>query len=286
MDSSNVSVTSKILKYGSYYVAYEAQYCGKKCMAKKKDVENNTSKKLLKREWKFLIHLSHPCIVQHLAMVNNLKSPVLLMEKMWKSLTEFLTNRQSHNVKISILRDAARGLHYIHDKGIIHSDLNGDNILLTENVSAKLADFGRANFCQQHMKYLPENLHHLPPEIFEPYSKAAYSTNVDVFSFGCVIIHTFTQERPIPDLDKYVETSEGGKYEKRSEVERRSVCIKKFKKDVNAIKFYDILLKCLQDNPDCRPTVATLLSLLEEKLAMNLSNFFKFGMFNMVATYV
>ena len=255
-------------------------------MAKKEDVENNISKKLLKREWKFLIHLNHPCIVQHLAMLNDLKSPVLLMEKIWMSLTEFLTNRQSHHVKISILRDAARGLYYIHGKGIIHSDLNGDNILLSENVSAKLADFGRANFCQQHIKYLPENLHHLPPEIFEPYSKVTYSTNVDVFSFGCVVIHTFTQERPIPDFDKYVETSEGGKYEKYSEVERRSVCIKKFKRDVNAIKFYDILLKCLQDNPDCRPTIATLLSLLNEQLAMNLTNFFKFGMFNMVAMYV
>ena len=251
-------------------------------MAKKEDIENNTSKKLLKREWKFLIHLNHQCIVHHLAMVNNQKSPILLMEKMWMSLTEFLTNKRLHHVKISILHDAARGLHYIHDKGIIHSDLNGDNILLTENVTAKLADFGRANFCEHHMKHLPETLHHLPSEILEPYSKANYSTKVDVFSFGCVIIHTLTQERPIPDLDKYVETPEDGKYKKHSEVERRLVCIKKIKKDVNATKFYDIVLKCLHDNPDYRPTVAALLSLLDEQLAMKLTYFFKFGMFDMV----
>ena len=259
-------------------MSYEAQYCGKKCVAKKEDVENNISKKLLKQEGKFLHHLNHPCVVQHLAMLNDLNPLVLLMEKMSMTLTEFLTSKRSHHVKISILHDTARGLHYIHDKGIIHSDLNGDNILLTENVTAKLADFGRANFCQQHMKYLPETLHHLPPEIFEPYSRANCSTKVDVFSFGCVIIHTFTQERPIPDLDKYVETSEGGKYKKHSEVERRLVCIKKIKKDVNAIKFYNILLKCLQDNPDHRPTVATLLSLLDKKQAINFANFFKFGM--------
>ena len=276
-------MTSIILKYGSYYLSYEAQYCGKKCVAKKEDVENNVSKKLLKRECKFLLHLNHPCVVEHLAMLNDQKSPVLLMEKMSMSLTEFLTSKQSHHVKISILHDAARGLQYIHNKGIIHSDLNGDNILLTENVTAKLADFGRANFCQQHMKYLPETLHHLPPEIFEPCSMANYSTKVDVFSFGCVIIHTFTQERPIPDLDKYVETSEGGKYKKHSEVERRLVCIKKINKDVNTKKFYEIILKCLQDNPDHRPTVATLLSFLDERLATNLTNFFKFGKFYMLS---
>ena len=262
-------------------MSYEAQYCGKKCVAKKEDVENNISKKLLKREGKFLRHLNHPCVVQHLAMLNDLNPPVLLMEEMSMSLTEFLTSKRSHHVKISILHDTARGLHYIHDKGIIHSDLNGDNILLTENVTAKLADFGRANFCQQHMKYLPEASHHLPPEIFESYSKVNCSTKVDVFSFGCVIIHTFTQERPIPDLDKYVETSEGGKYKRHSEVESRLVCIKKIKKDVNAIKFYNIILKCLQDNPDHRPTAATLLSLLDdERLAINFTKFFKFGMFN------
>ena len=251
-------------------------------MAKTRDSKNKFSKKLLKREQKFLVHLNHPHITQQLAMLDNPKSPVLLMEEMLMSLTEFLSNKHSHHVKISILCDAAYGLHYLHEKGIIHCDLNGDNILLTKNNTAKLADFGRATFCQQSIvkHYLPENLDHMPPEIFEPYSKASYSTKVDVFSFGCVIIHTFTQQRPIPDFDKYVETSEVGRYKRHSEVERRSVCLRKFKNNCKSMKLHDIILKCLQDNPEYRPTAATLLSLLEKQLATNLPSSFKFGMFN------
>ena len=270
-----------MLKYGSYYCGYEAQYCGKQCMAKKEHLNIDISKKLLKRERKILVHLNHPCIVQHLAMYDSLESPILLMERMCMSLSElFLTDKKLHCNKISILQDTAFGLHYIHEKGIIHCDLTADNIMLTENMKAKLIDFGRATFCQQNIKHLPESLDHLPPEVFKPYSKASFSTKVDVFSFGCVIIHTYTQEHPIPDFGKYIETSEVGKYKIYSEAERRSVCLKKFKNNCNSRKLYMITLKCLQDHPDNRPTAAALCSLLEKQLATDAPDSFKFGKFN------
>ena len=190
------------------------------------------------------------------------------------SLTEFLTNKQ-----ISILHDAVCGLHHIHEENIVHCDLTGDNILLTENFTAKLADFGRAIRGQQiSLKYLPKNLDHMPPEIIELYSKASRSTKVDVFSFGCVIIHTFIEECPVPDFDKLVETSVVGRFIKHSEVERRSICLKKFKNNCNSTKLHDIVLQSLHDNPDCRPTAATLLSLLENQLATIIPDTFKYGM--------
>ena len=122
----------------------------------------------------------------------------------------------------------------------------------------------------------------MPPEIiYEPYSKASYSTKVDLFSFGCIIIHTFTQECPIPDFEKYVETSEVGKYKKHSEIERRSVCLKKFRNSCKSVELHDVTLKCLQDNPDNRPTAAVLSSVLEKQPAMSstVPYSFKFGMF-------
>ena len=255
-------------------------YCGKQYIAKKEHSQNNFSKKLMKHEWKLLAHLNHPHITEQLAMFDKSKSTlVLLMEQMWMSLSEFLTNKHSHHDKISILRDAACGLLYIHEKDIVHCDLTADSILLTENLTAKLADFGRATRRQQiFLKYLPENLDHMPPELIEPYSKASLSTKVDVFSFGCVIIHTFIEECPIPDFDKLVETSEVGRYKKHSEVERRSICLKKFKNNCNSTKLHNVVSKCLQDNPDCRPTAATLLSLLKSQLAI-VHNSLKYGMF-------
>ena len=202
----NIIVTNNILINTSYYVGYEAQYCGKQCLAKKEHTKSNISKTLLKQECQFLASLKHPCVVQLLTIPDDPEIPVLLLERMWMSLTEFLTNRRSHHDKVKILHDVACGLHYIHSEGVIHCDLNGDNILLTENIAAKLANFGRATFHQQKINYLPENFNNMPPEIFEPFSTVGCSSKVDVFSFGCVMIHTFTQEPPIPDCDKYVKT--------------------------------------------------------------------------------
>ena len=282
LDTNGVSISNEILKHGSYYVGYDAQYCGKPYIAKREHLNNEISKMLLKQESNLLIHLNHPCIVQQLAMLDNLKSSVLLMERMHMSLTEFLTSKHSYHDKISILYDAASGLQYIHEKGIIHCDLTADNILLNEKNTAKLADFGRAILCQQNTIFLPETLDHLPPEIFEPYSKARYSTKVDIFSFGCVIIHTVTHDRPIPDFDKYIETSEVGKYIKHSEVERRPFSLKNFKSNCNSAKLHIITLKCLEDHPGHRPTAATVCSTLHKQLAISLPVSFKFGMFNLI----
>ena len=263
----SVIVTNNILINTSYYVGYEAQYCGKQCLAKKEHPKNDISKTLLKRECQFLASFKHPCVIQLLTIPDDPEIPVLLVERMWMSLTEFLTNRRSHHDKVKILHDVACGLHYIHSEGVIHCDLTSDNILLTENITAKLANFGRATYCQQKINYLPENFNNMPPELFEPYSTVGCSSKVDVFSFGCVMIHTFTQEPPIPDCDKYVEICNIGVYKKYSEVERRSVCLKKLKTTINAMKLHDHVLGCLQDDPDCRPTAATLLSVLERYLA-------------------
>ena len=251
------------------------------CMAKKEHPKNDISRTLLKQEWHFLASLKQSCVVQLLTKPDDPEIPVLLVERMWMSLTEFLTNRRSHYDKVKILHDVACGLHYIHSEGVIHCNLTSDNILLTENITAKLANFGRATFCQQKINYLPENFNNMPPEVFESCSRVGCSSKVDVFSFGCVMIHTFTQEPPIPDCDKYVETYTVGVYKKYSEIERRSTCLKKFKNIIGVILLHDIVLRCLQDNPDCRPTAVALLSVLERQLAefecVTVSS--KFGMY-------
>ena len=252
-------------------------------MAKVIDPSKYGSAMIFKQEKEFLqvVHLDHPCIVQFLTALDKPK-PLLLMERMWMNLTEFLDNqKQLDDHKNSILCSAACGMQYIHEKNIIHCDLTADSIWLTENMKAKLSDFGRATFSEQNIiRYSPENSDHMPPEIFECYSKINYSTKVDVFSFGCVIIHTFTHERPTPDFDKYVGTSEIGKYIKHSEISRRSVCLRKFKNDINSIKLYNIVITCLHDSPDHRPTAAVLLSSLEGQITLNVTNTFKFGMLN------
>jgi serine/threonine protein kinase len=44
--------------------------------------------------------------------------------------------------KISLMLQIARGVTYLHVRGTIHRDLKPDNVLITEDWTAKVADFG------------------------------------------------------------------------------------------------------------------------------------------------
>lgn len=44
--------------------------------------------------------------------------------------------------------DAAEGLEYLHDREVLHQDIKSLNILVTDDYTAKLADFGLSNKLQ------------------------------------------------------------------------------------------------------------------------------------------
>ena len=243
---------------------YAAQYHGKECAAKIAYSKSDNNLQMFLKECKLMVTLRYPCVIQLVGIFfkkDDPTSPVILMERMCLSLTEFLANKRSFQDKLTILHDIACGLCYIHSKNIIHCDLTGKNILLTNNFHAKIADFGQAVIYDPNSKESlptnPGNVHHMPPEASQ--HNPTYSTKLDVFSFGCVVIHTVTQEFPLPNRDIYVETSNKGSYEKLPEVDRRSVLIKKLKYDPNGTQLCKIVVECLQDHPDNRPTAVTLL---------------------------
>ena len=101
------------------------------------------------------------------------------------------------SMKIKLLLDAAKGIHYLHENGIFHRDIKPDNILvisLEENVkaNAKLTDFGSArnvNMMMTNMTFTKGigSPAYMAPEIL---NREKYKKTADIFSFAITMLET------------------------------------------------------------------------------------------------
>ena len=94
----------------------------------------------------------------------------------------------------------------------------------------------------------------MPPEAKQRNPK--YTTKLDIFSFGNIIIHTLIGKVPslfdLPHGDpETVELAKQGK----SELKRREEDVDKIPQDHC---LYGLMVDCLHDNPDHRPTAQQL----------------------------
>jgi len=70
--------------------------------------------------------------------------------------------------------EATLAIKYLHDNHIIHRDLKAENLLLTDDNSIKIADFGWSNFLGNNnptRKTFCGTVEYLAPEMLVPESK-------------------------------------------------------------------------------------------------------------------
>lgn len=160
------------------------------------------------QEFEFMNALRHPNIVLCLGMVTvtNTHSPVLLMELMDQSLTNFVESSQQsipYHIQIDICHDIALALSYLHSNNIIHRDLSSNNVLLSSNLLAKVTDFGMAilrdiNPQTSHFTntLCPGTDVYMPPEAV--HENPTYTEKLDSFSFGVLMVQILTRQFPKP----------------------------------------------------------------------------------------
>ena len=153
--------------------------------------------------------IKHPNIIQYLGTYQDPESrlPVLLMELMDESLTQFL--KQSHkplpyHTEVNLCHDITLALSYLHSNGIIHRDLSSNNVLLIAGSRAKVTDFGMAKLhdvkhSTAHLTPLtqcPGTVAYMSPEALG--GLPLYTEKLDSFSFGVLCVQIMTRQFPDP----------------------------------------------------------------------------------------
>ena len=225
------------------------------------------------KECHLLSNLRHPYIVQFLGVYIDkaTNSPVIIMEYLPMSLSSCVEKKPNipRYLQISMLSNVALGLTYLHGHSppIIHRDLTANNILLTSNMVAKIADLGVARILDLTLKraaqltQAPGTAAYMPPEAFA--TPPTYNRSIDIFSYGVLILHLVSQEWPIPS--EAVRVAADGRLDPVSEAKRRSPQLALVGKDHC---LYQLIIQCLQNAPTQRPDIANIsltLSALQSK---------------------
>ena len=158
-------------------------------------------------ECNILPSIAHPNIVQCFGTYQDPEThlPVLLMELMDESLTDYLKRSQDpipFHTEVNFCYDIALGLSYLHSRGYVHRDLSSNNVLIMAGVRAKITDLGMclaiggSSFKQSHLTLCPGTQPYMPPEAFV--ESPTYTDKLDVFSFGVVMIQLMSHQYPKP----------------------------------------------------------------------------------------
>lgn len=161
-----------------------------------------------KNESKAIAMLSHPNIVKVFDVSFGDRIQYIVMEYIdGITLKEYIEGRGSllWSDAVNFAMQILRGLQHAHDKGIVHRDVKPQNImLLSDNSTIKVADFGIARFARSNQKTITDmaigSVHYISPEQARGDKT---DEKADIYSVGVILYEMLTGKMPF-DADSAV----------------------------------------------------------------------------------
>ena len=190
------------------------------------DANDEDAVKRFNREAKAVTSVSHPNIVSIYDVENEGEFYYLILEYVkGMTLKDYMIKNPRIPIEtiVHIAKQIASGLSHAHQNGIIHRDIKPQNILMNDNLTCKITDFGIAraygDTTLTQTNQMLGTVYYLSPEQARGNVATAQS---DIYSLGILIFEMITGQIPfkgesavaialkhlqeeLPDIDKYRE---------------------------------------------------------------------------------
>ena len=195
-------VNTQLIEKGSFGNVFRAQLNGKIYALKQIPLENEN---IFKRECRmaFLTKDNQFTARVYKSYVLN-NNGYLLMELCKRDMYEVLQQVELEERQVAILfRQLCRAVQELHQMGIAHLDLKLENVLMTDDNSVKLCDFGSATrFIAGKSKIVKRKLgtpKYTAPELIQ--GNSFLPVKADIWSLGTILYLLLTRTFPTHDLE-------------------------------------------------------------------------------------
>ncbi|KAJ6486751.1 kinase-like domain-containing protein [Mycena sanguinolenta] len=205
---------------GGFSDVYQASYQGKTVALKRlrtftADSTPHRTRLQFYKEALVWQGLRHPFVLPLLGIDRSTFAPSFCMVSPWMKHGTVLKYLQDHgrgDVN-RLLLEIAQGLDYLHSMNVVHGDLRGTNILISDDGNACLSDFGLAMSIDDadsttagatSSSNRAGSVRWFAPELIDPTKfgcpKFVRTKASDVYAYACVCLELYTRNPPFSHL--------------------------------------------------------------------------------------
>lgn len=263
LDKSDIKFGIKIGEgnYGEVYRGQMTDAQGRKETVAIKSLKAVGQTDDLKREFRIMQKLKHRNIVRLCGLVDSDEEDMyVVMEYLpMGSLKDYLKTHREHINNTMLLKfamDIAEGMDYLEQERIIHRDLAARNILVADQYTVKITDFGLAQEPNKGNYYIRQTNRALPLPWYaiECIETGKFSHKSDVWSYGvtCWEMFTLGQEPDLPQKpETLIQMLKNGK-----RLNLKPPC--------HPTIYTELIRPCWDQEPELRPNFSALIQQVKE----------------------